>query len=67
MKTSTKIIYGAAAVAVASLLIYSIRKNNTKRRIAEIADEGYETAVDILHPKTNDRFRKLQFGPVLPS
>jgi len=67
MKTSTKIIYGAAAVAVASLLIHSIRKSNTKRRIAEIADEGYETAVDILHPNTNSRFKKLQFGPVLPS
>ncbi len=66
MKTSKKVIYGAAAIAFTSLLVYAVRKTNTKRRIAQVADEGYETAADMLHPKTNKRFKKLHYGPVLP-
>ncbi len=66
MKTSKKIIYGAAAIAFTGLLVYITRLTNTNRRIAEVADEGYETAADLLHPKTNKRFKKLHYGPVLP-
>ena len=66
MKTSKKIIYSAAAIAFTSLFVYIARKSNTKRRIAEVANEGYETAADLLHPKTNKRFKKLHYGPVLP-
>ena len=66
MKTSKKLIYGAAALAFTGLLVYVTRHANTKRRIAEVADEGYETAADLLHPKTNRRFKKIHYGPVLP-
>ena len=66
MKTSKKIIYGAAAIAFTSLLVYAARRSNTKRRIAEVANEGYETAADFMHPKTNKRFNRLHYGPVLP-
>ena len=66
MKTSKKLLYGAAAIAFTSLLVYAARRSNTKRRIAEVADEGYETAADLLHPKTNKRFKNLHYGPVLP-
>ena len=66
MKTNKTIIYGAAAVALTGLIIFAVRLQNTRRRVAEVADEGYETAADILHPKTNRRFRKLHYGPVLP-
>jgi len=66
MKTTKKLIYGVAAIAFTSLLVYATRRANTKRRIAEVADEGYETAADLLHPKTNQRFKKLHYGPVLP-
>ncbi len=66
MKKTEKIIYGAAVVAAAGLLVYAIRKTNTKKRVAEVADHGYETAADVLHPKTNKRFSKLHYGPVLP-
>ena len=66
MKTSKKVIYGAAALAFSGLLVYVTRRANTKRRIAEVAEKGYETAADILHPKTNRRFKKLHYGPVLP-
>ena len=66
MKTSKKLIFGAAAIAITGLLVYVTRRANTKRRIAEVADEGYETAADLLHPKTNRRFKKIHYGPVLP-
>ena len=66
MKTSQKLIYGVAAIAFTSLLLYAARRTNTKRRIAEVSNEGYETAADFLHPKTNKRFKKLHYGPVLP-
>ena len=66
MKTSKKLIFGAAAMAFTGLLVYVTRRANTKRRIAEVADEGYETAADLLHPKTNSRFTKIHYGPVLP-
>ena len=66
MKTSKKLFYSAAAIALTGLLVYVTRRANTKRRIAEVADEGYETAADLLHPKTNRRFKKIHYGPVLP-
>jgi len=66
MKTSKKLIFGAAAIAFTGLLVYVTRRSNTKRRIAEVADQGYETAADLLHPKTNSRFKKIHYGPVLP-
>lgn len=66
MKTSYKIIYSAAAIAVTGILIYTVRSNNTKRRISRVAHEGYETAADLLFPKTGRRFKNLHYGPVLP-
>ena len=66
MKTSKKILYSAAALAFTGLLVYVTRRANTKRRIKEVANEGYETAADLLHPKTNRRFKKIHYGPVLP-
>jgi hypothetical protein len=66
MKTTKKIIYSAAAVAFTGLIVYLIRKSNTNKRVAEVANEGYETAADMLHPTKNYRFKKLHYGPVLP-
>ena len=66
MKTTKKLMYSAAALAFTGLLVYVTRRANTKRRIAEVANEGYETAADLLYPKTNKRFKKLHYGPVLP-
>ena len=66
MKTKNKLMYAATTLAITGMFVYAIRKSNTNRRIAEVADEGYETAADLLHPKTNQRFKKLHYGPVLP-
>lgn len=54
-----------AAIGTAAITLYLIRRRNTKRMLENIADEGYETAPDILFPDKNAS-RKLQYGPVLP-
>ena len=66
MNTTKKVIYGAAAIAFTGLLVYVTRRVNTYRRKTEVANEGYETAADLLHPKKNRRFKKTHYGPVLP-
>lgn len=66
MKTSTKITGGLAAVVVVGIIIYKVRRRNTRTMLQAIAAEGYETAQDILYPKKGKRRGKLHYGPVLP-
>ncbi len=54
-----------AAIGTAAITLYLIHRRNTKRMLENIADEGYETAPDILFPDKNVS-RKLHYGPVLP-
>ena len=67
MKTSTKILLGVAAVAVAGLVVYAANRKKTHQMLEQIADEGYETAHDVLFPDNEKRNKKLQYGPVLPA
>jgi len=67
MKTRSKILLGAALVAVVGMVIYAIRRKNTRKMLDQIADEGYETAHDVLYPNKDKRDKRLQYGPVLPS
>ena len=67
MKTSNKILLGVAAVAVAGLVVYAANRKKTHRMLEQIADEGYETAHDVLFPDNEKRNKKLQYGPVLPA
>jgi len=39
-------------------------KNKAMRE--RVSNEGYETAHDILYPRHDIFYRKLQYGPVLP-
>ncbi|MDB5202162.1 MAG: hypothetical protein JWQ27_1571 [Ferruginibacter sp.] len=58
-----------AAAAIATIaVIYKTRRRNTLMRLEHTADEGYETAHDILYPDKLTRWRtgKLRYGPVLP-
>lgn len=66
MKTRNKLLFSTAAMLFTGLMVYAIRTNNTRRRRAQVANEGYETAPDILHPEKSRRFKKLHYGPVLP-
>ncbi len=65
MRRSTKIVFGISAVAVAGLIVYAARGEKTKRMLKQVADEGYETAHDILYPR-NGSGKNLRIGPVLP-
>ncbi len=67
MKTSNKILLGVAAIAVAGLVVYAVKRKKTHRMLDQIAEEGYETAPDVLFPNKEKRDRKLQYGPVLPA
>jgi hypothetical protein len=67
MKNTTKIML-LAAVGTAALTVYLVRKANgtkSKKMLDNIADEGYETASDILFPGKELR-NKLHYGPVIP-
>ncbi|MEP7107983.1 MAG: hypothetical protein ABI760_08370 [Ferruginibacter sp.] len=67
MKLSQKIALGIAVVAAAGIVVYiERRRSNTKRKLNQIADEGYETAHDILFPDEEVQGRHLRFGPVIP-
>jgi len=68
MKTSTKTMIGVAALAAVGLAIYVLSREKRlarKDRLAHVADEGYETAHDVLYPNKY-KPSKLQYGPVLP-
>ncbi len=67
MNKQNKILLGtAAAAAITGALVYSFTKCNSYRRLKHVANEGYETAHDILYPKRSHKKGKLKFGPVLP-
>ncbi|RYY48000.1 MAG: hypothetical protein EOO06_11480 [Chitinophagaceae bacterium] len=68
MKTSTKTMIGVAALAAVGLAIYVLTREKRQEscdRLAHVADEGYETAHDVLYPNKYKPSR-LQYGPVLP-
>ena len=64
MKKSLKIFAGLAILAAAS--VYIIRRMNTGRALDRVADDGYETAHDVLYPNKKIRSRKIRYGPIHP-
>jgi len=56
------------SAAVAGYMKQSLHpiQSDSKRILTRVADEGYETAYDILFPKEETRGEKLHFGPVIP-
>lgn len=67
MKNSSKIAVALAVVGIAAIAVTVARKVNTKKMLTKIADEGYETAQDILYPDRNNSGSQLHYGPVLPA
>jgi hypothetical protein len=59
MRHSYKWVLGITSIAlVGAVMIYFARKDQTiKKRAQEVADEGYETAYDILYPLDRRRLR----------
>jgi hypothetical protein len=65
MKATTKLLLAIGAAAATGLIIYAFRRHQrheTDRRLDKVADEGYETAHDILFPDRSRRKGKLQYG-----
>ena len=46
--------------------VFVMRKINTRRKLKQVAENGYETAQDVLFPDKEIRSKKLHYGPVLP-
>ena len=71
MKKTTKVlVYVALGVAVAAIVSGAVKKSR-KRRTAKVlskaADEGYETATDMIYDgKLHHTKEKLKYGPVIP-
>jgi hypothetical protein len=66
MKKTSRILVGVGIAAVAGFIIYAVRRHQSNLRHARIADEGYETAHDILFPPKKNKRKKVHYGPVLP-
>ncbi|MEX1203594.1 MAG: hypothetical protein WEA59_10150 [Ferruginibacter sp.] len=67
MKITTETILGIAALTALGIALIVGFKKSKKVNLYQIADEGYETAHDILYPKQIGREKKLRYGPVLPA
>ncbi len=65
MKKSTKVLLSVAAVAAVGAAAFIISQQKKRRRLKHIAEEGYETAHDVLYPQKSVSPR-LKYGPVLP-
>ena len=66
MKKITQALLMVTSVALTfSAIMLASSMLRRKNRLIKIADEGYETAHDILYPSRADKY-KLHFGPVLP-
>ncbi len=70
MKLKNKIALGISVAAVAGIVLYFVRRSNTdinrKQMLTQVADEGYETAHDILFPDQEVKSTKVHYGPVIP-
>ena len=66
MKKTDKILVAVAAGFLAGLIVYAARRYKERSILNQVANEGYETAHDILFPNKNQMGRKLHYGPVLP-
>lgn len=66
MKTSTRLTLSLAAIGAAAIVIYVARQISAQKMLVKVADEGYETAHDILYPNKNNSSNRMRYGPVLP-
>jgi hypothetical protein len=66
MKNNKKWAIGLAVLGLAIILYKSNRKKQKEQTLLKVAEEGYETAQDVLFPSSKLRSRKQHYGPVLP-
>jgi hypothetical protein len=61
------VLLGLTAATVTGV-IFKVRKKNAMKRLFQAADEGYETAHDIIYPETGrpNHPEHLKYGPYIP-
>jgi len=62
---TTILILAVAAIATGWLVLYIIRRIQSKIMRKKISAEGFETAIDVLYPHKRRKFSKYRMGPVL--
>ena len=66
MKTILRCFTGLAmTIGAFGVYLFGHIKDKTQGMLNRIADEGYETAYDILYPGENNEVN-LHYGPVIP-
>lgn len=67
MRNGDKLLIGITSVLAISLAIYLVGKTKKDRmweRLDKIAEEGYETAADILYPLKNPWIRRFRTADI---
>ena len=64
MKKTLRIIVALTVVTGIGVLV--AREVSRRRQLKKVADNGYETAHDVLYPGQKGTDKKLRYGPVLP-
>ena len=66
IKKSNILLVGLGTAIAIGMVVYLARRNKSNQRHARVAEEGYETADDILFPGKGPRSRRFHYGPVFP-
>ena len=66
MKKCTLGLIGLVLIGIAATTVTcKVRDKKAQRRLSQAADEGYETAHDIIYPDNHpSKRKKLRYGPV---
>ena len=64
MKKTLKIVAVVAALTGIGYLV--VRRVRRHRQLKQVAENGYETAHDVLYPGKKKTDKKLRYGPVFP-
>jgi len=64
MKQTLKLVVALTVLTGAGILV--LREINRRRQLRKVANDGYETAHDVLYPGKKGTDKKLRYGPVLP-
>jgi hypothetical protein len=64
MKTVFEILAILFMAAGTGLVV--LRKSRNQKRLKKVANDGYETAHDVLFPRSEIRSKKLHYGPIHP-
>jgi hypothetical protein len=67
MKLATKLFFILGSVALGGFIVIAARAYQNMRMTNAVAEEGYETADDILFPNSSRKSGRMHYGPVLPN